>query len=364
MVIRPQGRQFSKFFSATTEYMLVYSKNWEMAEFRSVVLDDNVKEQYDQKDKEGSFKYVPLMYSRFVEEKMAKAKDKYFYPIYVSGNLKDITLDKKEGYHEVFPINNKREICWKVQKEKFRELLQSQRERYEALTEKNGNMQVYEKYREGEGTKIKTHWIGKRYNATTSGTGVLKKLLGDKVFSYPKSLYAVLDTLKIMTSRKDIIMDFFAGSGTTGHATLELNKEDGGNRQFILIEQLDAHAEVIKKRITKVLENDKSKDSFTYCELLKYNEEAIDKIQDAKDTKILLKIWDEMCEKYFLNYDVKIHGFDYSKFEKMALNQQKESLVGMLNKNQLYVNLSEIEDSQFKVSKEDKELNKKFYKED
>ena len=364
VVIRPQGRQFSKFFSATTEYMLVYSKNWEMAEFRSVVLDDNVKEQYDQKDKEGSFKYVPLMYSRFVEEKMAKAKDKYFYPIYVSGNLKDITLDKKEGYHEVFPINNKREICWKVQKEKFRELLQSQRERYEALTEKNGNMQVYEKYREGEGTKIKTHWIGKRYNATTSGTGVLKKLLGDKVFSYPKSLYAVLDTLKIMTSRKDIIMDFFAGSGTTGHATLELNKEDGGNRQFILIEQLDAHAEVIKKRITKVLENDKSKDSFTYCELLKYNEEAIDKIQDAKDTKILLKIWDEMCEKYFLNYDVKIHGFDYSKFEKMALNQQKESLVGMLNKNQLYVNLSEIEDSQFKVSKEDKELNKKFYKED
>ena len=68
-----------------------------------------------------------------------------------------------------------------------------------------------------------------------------------------------------------------------------------------------------------------------------------------------------MVDKYFLNYDVKIHVFDYSKFEKMKLKQQKDVLVEMLNKNQLYVNLSEIEDSEFKVSKEDKELNKKFY---
>ena len=105
------------------------------------------------------------------------------------------------------------------------------------------------------------------------------------------------------------------------------------------------------------------KEFFTYCELLKYNEDAIDKIQDAKDTKTILKIWDEMCEHYFLNYDVEIKKFNDNKkdFEKLTLKQQKETLVEMLNKNQLYVNLSEIEDSQFKVSKEDKELNKKFY---
>lgn len=365
IVIRPQGRQFSKFFSATTEYMLVYAKNWRLAEFNKVALTEESKEQYEHEDENGRFKYVPLMYSRFVEEKMKKAKDKYFYPIYVSKDLKEITLNKKESYYEVWPINNKRKICWKIQKEKFRELLVENGERYEALREKNGNVQIYEKYGEGEGTKIKGHWIGKRYNATASGTGVLKNLLGEKIFSYPKSLYAVLDTLKIMTSKEDIIMDFFAGSGTTAHATLELNKE-GGNRQFILVEQLDSHAEVIKKRITKVLENDKSKESFTYCELIKYNEEAIDKIQDAKDTKTLLKIWEEMCDKYFLNYDVSIKKFNDNKkdFEKLSLSQQKKVLCEMLNKNQLYVNLSEIGDSQFKVSKEDKELNKKFYKGD
>ena len=90
----------------------------------------------------------------------------------------------------------------------------------------------------------------------------------------------------------------------------------------------------------------------------------MEEIQDAKDTKQLLKIWNEMCEKYFLNYDVDIKKFNDNKaeFEKLSLLQQKNLLCVMLNKNQLYVNLSEIEDSVFKVGKEDKELNKKFYK--
>ena len=102
-----------------------------------------------------------------------------------------------------------------------------------------------------------------------------------------------------------------------------------------------------------------------YVEMGGYEDdiEAIDKIQEAKDTKILLKIWKEMCEKYFLNYDVDIKKFNDSKinFEKLSIHEQKILLLEMLNKNQLYVNLSEIDDSQFKVSKEDKELNKKFY---
>jgi adenine-specific DNA-methyltransferase len=96
---------------------------------------------------------------------------------------------------------------------------------------------------------------------------------------------------------------------------------------------------------------------------MKYNEEAIEKIRDSKDTKSLLKIWEEMCNKYFLNYDVEIKKFNDNKkeFEKIPLKNQKEILIKMLNKNQLYVNYSEIEDSQFKVSKEEKDLNKKFY---
>jgi len=96
---------------------------------------------------------------------------------------------------------------------------------------------------------------------------------------------------------------------------------------------------------------------------MKYNEEAIDKIQSAKSVEDLLKIWNEMVNHYFLNYDVDIKRFNdnIDEFKKLSIDQQKKLLVEMLNKNQLYVNLSEIEDAQFKVSEEDKELNIKFY---
>jgi adenine-specific DNA-methyltransferase len=189
---------------------------------------------------------------------------------------------------------------------------------------------------------------------------------------------------RIITSSSnpgDIVLDFQLGSGTTCAVAHKME------RQYIGVEQLNYIEDVSIKRLKSVIGKETSKGKlsssiekydelgisksvkwkgggeFIYCELLKYNEDAIDKIQNAKDTKYLLKIWDEMCEHYFLNYDVEIKKFNDNKkdFEKMTLKKQKEVLVEMLNKNQLYVNLSEIEDSQFKVSKEDKELNKKFY---
>ena len=248
VVIRPQGRQFSKFFSATTEYMLVYAKNEKLAKFNGVILDDNKKLEYTEMDEKGAFKYEPLMYSRFVEEKLKKG-DKYFYPIFVSKDLNKITLEKKSGYLEIFPINKKRKIAWRIQQNKFKELLSERPEDFKAIKDKNGVVQIFEKYREEDGTKIKTHWIGKRYNATTSGTGILKEIFGEKVFSYPKALYAVLDTIKIMTNTNDIILDFFAGSGTTGHAVFELNKEIKNSNRRITKEVYDKKYQELQDQI-------------------------------------------------------------------------------------------------------------------
>jgi len=187
--------------------------------------------------------------------------------------------------------------------------------------------------------------------------------------------------IEISTNESEIVLDFFGGSGTTASVCHKMA------RRYISIEQISSQMELKIKRLKNVIGKESSKGKlspvieefdnsgisksvnwkgggeFIYCELLKYNEDAVDKIQNAKDTKSLLKIWGERCEHYFLNYDVEIKKFNDNKkdFEKLTLKQQKDTLVKMLNKNQLYVNLSEIEDSQFKVSKEDKELNKKFY---
>jgi adenine-specific DNA-methyltransferase len=95
---------------------------------------------------------------------------------------------------------------------------------------------------------------------------------GEKIFSYPKSLHTVKDTIQIFTNHheEDIILDYFGGSGTTAHAVLELNKEDNGNRRFILCEQMDYISSVTKERVKKIIKENHSED-FIYMELAKWN---------------------------------------------------------------------------------------------
>ena len=365
IVNRPQGRQFANFFSVTNEYMLVYSKNKDRAIFNEVILTSDKLEEYDREDDKGKFKTVPLMYSRFVEEKMSKNPQQHFYPIYVSKDLKEITLSKVDGYYEVLPINNKRKICWKVKKDSLKEILKGKHE-YFAEKDERGTVQIYEKYREGRGVKIKTHWDDSRYNSTENGTELLKRVLGYKPeFSYPKSLYAVLDTLKLMTKDNDIILDFFAGSGTTGHAVLELNELDKGKRQFILVEQLEEHVAVGKERLEKVIaQKGLVCSDFLSCELMQYNQAFIDKIQSAQSTGALLDIWQEMSRESFLNWYVKPERPEEAEVHFVAIGdmgKQKKRLEDLLDKNQLYVHLSEIEDELFNVSESDKTLNEGFY---
>ncbi len=94
-----------------------------------------------------------------------------------------------------------------------------------------------------------TQWLIKSHDALRNGTGLLNKILGGKVFSYPKSLYAVHDTLRFFVANKTnaLILDFFAGSGTTLHAVNLLNAEDGGKRRCIMVTNNEVSAEEAKR---------------------------------------------------------------------------------------------------------------------
>ena len=145
-------------------------------------------------------------------------------------------------------------------------------------------------------------------------------------------------------------------------------------RQYIGIEQMDYVETIAVERLKKVIAGEqggiskavdwKGGGEFVYFELKKYNQEAVEKLDKAESTEELLRIWQEMCERYFLNYDVDIKKFNENQedFKKLPMMRQKQHLLEMLNKNQLYVNLSEMEDSQFEISEEDKSLTKKFYR--
>ena len=103
-----------------------------------------------------------------------------------------------------------------------------------------------------KGKKPKTLWADSRYSATTHGTKLLIDVVGDQRFSYPKSTHLIVDCVRFWSGANSTILDYFAGSGTTGHAVINLNREDGGQRKFILIEMGDHFDTVLVPRIKKV----------------------------------------------------------------------------------------------------------------
>jgi adenine-specific DNA-methyltransferase len=185
-----------------------------------------------------------------------------------------------------------------------------------------------------------------------------------KGFEYPKpvGLIKVLIKSVMMFEKEGMILDFFAGSGTTAQAVLELNKEDGGNRQFILCEQLDYVDTITIPRVKKVVKKLGGGD-FVYFELMKWNENFVEKIKKAKTREELKNLWETMKEKAFLSYKVDVKTIDeHAKdFADLSIGDQKRFLLECLDKNHLYVNYSEIDDEEYGVSEEDKKLNKEFY---
>jgi len=216
--------------------------------------------------------------------------------------------------------------------------------------------------------KYRTVWIDKRYDANEYGTKIVNSLVKDNTFSFPKSLWNVYDCIYavVENDKNAIILDYHAGSGTTAHAVLELNKEDGGNRKFIMVEQMDYINTVTCPRVQKVMEKENIDNSFIYFELAKWNEKAKEEILSKNSLDELIKFFDEMYEKYFLNYNLKIKEFKEGvvkeeSFKKLRLEEQKKMFIAMLDNNQMYVQKTEMEDIKFCIDKKDIKLTKQFY---
>ena len=178
--------------------------------------------------------------------------------------------------------------------------------------------------------------------------------------------------INLGTSKGEIVVDFFLGSGTTASVAHKMG------RQFIGIEQLDYGENDSVTRLLNVINGDntgistsvnwKGGGDFIYCELMKYNESFMERIQAAQNSQDLLRVWRDISKGSFLNWyvhpempDEAINDFIAIGNEGNGFEKQKRLLAELLDKNQLYVNLSEIDDAQFNVSEEDKALNIAFY---
>ncbi|MES3032007.1 MAG: site-specific DNA-methyltransferase [Patescibacteria group bacterium] len=258
VVHKAEGRNQEKFFGTSHEYMFFYSKDKNLSNFNKIVLDENIQATFDKSDEAGLYRLNNYLRSGGGDDNLRINKPHFFYPIYVSKDLKLISLDKIPKSEEILPITTSgQERTWKTTRETFLDRLNDGQIIVER--DQNNKIQVYEKYRENQ--VIKTHWIDPKYHAIHYGTKIVENILGSKMFDFPKSLYLVMDALKLTVRNNATVLDFFAGSGTTGHAVLELNKQDGGNRKFILCTNNENNIceEVTYERIKRVIKGYKNK---------------------------------------------------------------------------------------------------------
>ena len=231
VVNNPSGRQRAHFFTPVSEFMVVYARNRQSALFNPVFNNGNV-----QTDEKGMYVLRKFLRDRGMDISARTVKPQFWYPIYVKPDLSTLSLKPRSGWHKVEPItNNGQEKTWNTKADTAQQRIQANE-----LVACLENDKIVIKYKYRKGSYIKTYWDAtdfwdaEDYNSTTKGDNLLSSIIGRGCFQFPKSLYLLKDILKLTSQKDSIILDFFAGSGTTGHAVLELNAEDSGRRQCIL----------------------------------------------------------------------------------------------------------------------------------
>ena len=149
------------------------------------------------------------------------------------------------------------------------ETYQEQKDSIFIKKDKKDEWKVYKKVFGGSLIPPKSIFDKETVGGTSHGKEALEKIFGKVgVFDNPKSVELVKEIIKYATKNDSIILDSFAGSGTTGHAVLDLNKEDGGNRKFILVEMEDKIAkDITAERVKRAIKKYDYQDGFEYCEL-------------------------------------------------------------------------------------------------
>jgi adenine-specific DNA-methyltransferase len=265
--INPSGRPKPDGFATAHEYAL-FAMSTPDAKIARLPRTEEQKRRYKETDKDGS-SFMWELFRKRGSNSERTARRKLYYPIYVKDRTARIPelrwVDELNEWQAVepnqpdevvvFPLDDQGiERTWRWKADEARKAIDF----LKAEKSPDGKWTVYYKYSpEHDGVLATTVWTDSKYSATEHGTGTLKALFASAdVFSYPKSVFAVQDCLLVSGvdgENRHFALDFFAGSATTGHAAINLNREDGGERKFVLVEQGEYFDIVTLPRIAKVM---------------------------------------------------------------------------------------------------------------
>lgn len=212
-----------------------------------------------------------------------------------------------------------------------------------------------------------TTFKGIKVGTTENGSSEIENLLGKDIFKYPKPESLIAYLIEISTQENDLVLDFFAGSGTTLAVAHKMK------RRYIGIEQMEYIESITKERLKKVIEGEQggiSKavnwsggGSLIYCELANLNAKFIEKIENSSDENELNQIYEKLIKFAFIDYRVDIQN-DLKDLEFAALEfiEKKRILKKCLDRNMDYIPYADMEDSDYKIDERIKKLNDIFYK--
>lgn len=262
VIVKPEGRRYGA-FAKTHEYILVYANNIDKIALNEIEVEGAKYKYYDEL---GGFNLKGLR-NRNVQAFNSINRPNLRYPFYVdiknpnNDGLCSVSTEPKDGFVEVWASTvDGLESVWRWGKEtatiKINQLV--------AYKGKDNEIRIFQKERKLTQTP-KTIWDKKEF-ISQKGTKEIQLLLGKGKFDFPKPLELISQIERIGTNTESIVLDFFAGSGTTGHAVMKLNAEDGGNRKFILCTNNENNIcrDVTYERIKRVIDKE------NYAASLKY----------------------------------------------------------------------------------------------
>ncbi len=253
-----KGRSDDKFIATAHESLIIFQKGNFVT--KGVPVPEEYQDEYKETDQKGKYRLLGL------RKRGSNAREidrpNLFYPIYYNENDKSILIEKRDGSIEILPkLSSGENGTWRWGKE----TLMSRLDEIEVRIVKTRNeFDVFQKdYLSIEGAdktiKPKSFWLGSEFSSE-AGTLQLKKIFQQKSFQTPKSVDFIQYCLHQATDKNSIVLDSFAGSGTTAHAVLNMNKLDNGKRKFIVIEMEEYAENITAERVKRVINGYNSTD--------------------------------------------------------------------------------------------------------
>ncbi|MGB4627664.1 MAG: site-specific DNA-methyltransferase, partial [Erysipelotrichaceae bacterium] len=324
-------------YANVTDYILLYKRS-EEAKLGRLPLSEKARKEYSYRDSKGQYRRANIL---------DQTRGRYRYNIQTPDGriLEGPWMITESEFNE---MQNKDAIHWPEKGEQI----------------PYGKTYLSEQIEKGQ---ITSDFWDSSYGTNQRSSEEMKALFGERAFDFPKPELLLMNLLSIGSKEGDIVLDFFMGSATTQAVAMKMN------RQFIGIEQMDYINTVSVPRLQKVIEGEQggiSKSvnwqgggSFVYCELLEDNESLVRELEQSTDSQAIKKVLDKAIAHGKLVPSVLPDDLKETErdFDELSLEDQKKLAMELLDKNKLYINLSDIEDESFEISEADKKFTKSFY---